>query len=118
VGGKRLWAHAPCGGLVRGRGDDRLRRTVSSDVSFQGAALPTQAVERGPSGRQVRPGNRLVGELLGDNDPEVKAITRLHGEAAVAPGVFFSPWIFVDGEPFWGSDRLAMIERWLSTGPW
>ena len=56
--------------------------------------------------------------VAGINDPEVKAITRQHGEAAVARGVFGSPWIFVDGEPFWGSDRLAMIERWLSTGPW
>jgi 2-hydroxychromene-2-carboxylate isomerase len=56
--------------------------------------------------------------LAGINDPEVKAIARQHGEAAVARGVFGSPWIFVDGEPFWGSDRFAMVERWLSTGPW
>ena len=56
--------------------------------------------------------------LAGINDPEVKAIARQHGEAAVARGVFGSPWIFVDGEPFWGADRLAMVERWLSTGPW
>jgi 2-hydroxychromene-2-carboxylate isomerase len=56
--------------------------------------------------------------LTGINDPEVKAIARQHGEAAVARGVFGSPWIFVDDEPFWGSDRLAMVERWLSSGPW
>jgi 2-hydroxychromene-2-carboxylate isomerase len=52
------------------------------------------------------------------NDPEVKAIARQHGEAAVVRGVFGSPWIFVDGEPFWGNDRLDMVDRWLSTGPW
>ena len=56
--------------------------------------------------------------LAGINDPEVKAIARQHGEAAVVRGVFGSPWIFVDGEPFWGNDRLDMIDRWLSTGPW
>lgn len=56
--------------------------------------------------------------LAGINDPEVKAIARQHGEAAVARGVFGSPWFFVDGEPFWGSDRLAMVEQWLSIGPW
>jgi 2-hydroxychromene-2-carboxylate isomerase len=56
--------------------------------------------------------------LAGISDPDVKAIARQHGEAAVARGVFGSPWIFVDGEPFWGSDRLAMVEQWLSTGPW
>jgi len=48
----------------------------------------------------------------------VKAIARRHGEAAVARGVFGSPWIFVDGEPFWGSDRLAMVDEWLANGPW
>jgi 2-hydroxychromene-2-carboxylate isomerase len=36
----------------------------------------------------------------------------------VARGVFGSPWIFVDGEPFWGNDRLAMVEQWLADGPW
>ena len=56
--------------------------------------------------------------LAGMSDPEVKAIARQHGESAVARGVFGSPWIFVDGEPFWGSDRLAMVDRWLAEGPW
>ena len=56
--------------------------------------------------------------LAGISDSEVKAIARQHGEAAVRRGVFGSPWIFVDGEPFWGSDRLAMVERWLGGGPW
>jgi 2-hydroxychromene-2-carboxylate isomerase len=24
----------------------------------------------------------------------------------------------VDGEPFWGADRLPQIEEWLATGGW
>lgn len=32
--------------------------------------------------------------------------------------VFGSPFIFVDGEPFWGADRLDMIDRWLARGGW
>lgn len=55
--------------------------------------------------------------LAGMVDPEVKAIARRHAEAAVARGVFGSPWLFVDGEPFWGGDRFPMVERWLE-GPW
>jgi 2-hydroxychromene-2-carboxylate isomerase len=55
--------------------------------------------------------------LAGIADPEVKTIARQHGELAVTRGVFGSPWIFVDGEPFWGSDRLTMVERWLES-PW
>ena len=26
--------------------------------------------------------------------------------------------VVVDGEPFWGSDRLPQIEQWLAKGPW
>jgi 2-hydroxychromene-2-carboxylate isomerase len=55
--------------------------------------------------------------LAGIADPYVKAIAREQGEQAVARGVFGSPWMFVDGEPFWGSDRLPMVERWLG-GRW
>ncbi len=51
-------------------------------------------------------------------DPEVKATARRQGEAAVSRGVFGSPWIFVDGEPFWGHDRLVLVEQWLAKGPW
>lgn len=51
-------------------------------------------------------------------DPAIKA--RLKGEvaAAIERGVFGSPYIFVDGEPFWGHDKLADVERWLETGGW
>jgi 2-hydroxychromene-2-carboxylate isomerase len=45
---------------------------------------------------------------------------RLRGEvdAAIARGVFGSPYVIADGEPFWGSDRLEHLERWLEHGPW
>lgn len=56
--------------------------------------------------------------LRGMIDPEIKAIARRYGEEAVARGVFGSPWIFVDGEPFWGSDRLPMVDQWLAQGHW
>jgi 2-hydroxychromene-2-carboxylate isomerase len=29
-----------------------------------------------------------------------------------------APYIVVDGEPFWGADRLDQVERWLATGGW
>ena len=38
--------------------------------------------------------------------------------AALARGVFGSPFIIVDGEPFWGSDRLELLDDWLSRGGW
>ena len=36
---------------------------------------------------------------------------------AIEHGVFGSPFVIVDGEPFWGADRLPQIERWLASGP-
>ena len=38
-------------------------------------------------------------------------------EAAIARGVFGSPYFVVDDEPFWGVDRLEQMERWLGGGP-
>jgi 2-hydroxychromene-2-carboxylate isomerase len=52
------------------------------------------------------------------NDPAVKEKLRLEVDAAIKAGVFGSPFIVVDGEPFWGADRLDQIERWLKTGGW
>jgi len=51
------------------------------------------------------------------NDAAVKDRTRQEVDAAVARGVFGSPYIVVDGEPFWGVDRFEQIERWLAQGP-
>lgn len=39
---------------------------------------------------------------------------RAENDAAVARGVFGSPFIIIDEEPFWGFDRLDMIRRWAA----
>ena len=49
-------------------------------------------------------------------EPAVKEQLRREVEQAVARGVFGSPYVIVDGEPFWGVDRFDQIERWLATG--
>jgi 2-hydroxychromene-2-carboxylate isomerase len=52
------------------------------------------------------------------NDPAVKERLKTEVDAAVAAGVFGSPFIIIDGEQFWGADRLAQVERWLAKGKW
>jgi 2-hydroxychromene-2-carboxylate isomerase len=52
------------------------------------------------------------------DDPAVKDALRQANEEAIARGVFGSPFIIVDGEPFWGMDRFDQVERWLATGGW
>jgi 2-hydroxychromene-2-carboxylate isomerase len=39
-------------------------------------------------------------------------------EKAMKIGVFGSPHFLVDGEPFWGVDRMPLLEEWLRTGGW
>jgi 2-hydroxychromene-2-carboxylate isomerase len=51
------------------------------------------------------------------NDPKWKARLKAVNDAAIAVGVFGAPFFMVDGEPFWGNDRRAQIERWLASGP-
>ncbi len=50
-------------------------------------------------------------------DPAVKERTKNEVDAAIAHGVFGSPYLVIDGEPFWGMDRLDQAEKWLASGP-
>ena len=50
------------------------------------------------------------------DDPAMKDALKREVEQAIARGVFGSPFVIVDGEPFWGLDRFDQIERWLVTG--
>ena len=50
--------------------------------------------------------------------PAVKERLKKEVEASLAIGVFGSPYFVIDGEPFWGSDRLEQMDAWLRTGGW
>lgn len=56
--------------------------------------------------------------LAGIQDQAIKDRLRQETEESLAKGVFGSPFFIIDGEPFWGADRLDQVERWLSTGGW
>lgn len=54
--------------------------------------------------------------LAATADPVFKDRLKNEVESALARGVFGSPFIIVDGEPFWGNDRLDQVDAWLGTG--
>ena len=54
----------------------------------------------------------------GLDSEEARTDLREAVDGALARGVFGSPFLLIDGEPFWGSDRLEMAEAWLSRGGW
>lgn len=51
-------------------------------------------------------------------DDRIKAALRERVDASIEKGVFGCPTFIVDGEMFWGADRLDQVERWIATGGW
>ena len=47
------------------------------------------------------------------NSDDARARLAQTTEEAIARGVFGVPMTFVEGEMFWGKDRLDFVERWL-----
>ena len=76
--------------------------TVPATVASVGASLglPAAELEAGLTSEPMK--------------ARVKAATA----DGIAKGVFGSPFFLVDGEPFWGWDRMPMLESWLETGGW
>lgn len=52
----------------------------------------------------------------GSQQPEIKERLRSQVDQAIQAGIFGAPTIIVDGEVFWGNDRIPQIERWLEKG--
>jgi len=48
----------------------------------------------------------------------IKDALKISVDKAMEAGIFGSPTTVIDGELFWGSDRLEQIDRWLSRGGW
>jgi len=49
-------------------------------------------------------------------EPDAKAKVRAQTETALSEGVFGVPTAVVDGELFWGTDSLVLLERYLRDG--
>ena len=50
------------------------------------------------------------------DDPAIKDALKREVDGAIGAGVFGSPFVVIDGEPFWGLDRFDQAERWLREG--
>jgi 2-hydroxychromene-2-carboxylate isomerase len=52
----------------------------------------------------------------GIGDPAIKERLKAVTDDALKRNIFGSPFFIVDGEPFWGTDRLAQVDKWLADG--
>lgn len=50
--------------------------------------------------------------------PEVKDRLKQEINRSIERGVCGSPYFIIDGEPFWGNDRLDQVDLWLEKGGW
>lgn len=66
----------------------RTLQQVAETCGLEGAALVEEA--------ESEEGQRLLEEAC---------------QAALADGCFGAPWYILDGEPFWGQDRLELLEE-------
>ncbi|WP_374239756.1 2-hydroxychromene-2-carboxylate isomerase [Zoogloea sp.] len=104
-----LWLHGRSPAKAKAFGLAAYRAYFVDDVNISdlGAVLDIaagQGVDR----------DELSAVLAGS---EIKAQLAAEVEQGIARGVFGSPFVIVDGEPFWGADRLPQLERWLQDGP-
>jgi 2-hydroxychromene-2-carboxylate isomerase len=72
------------------------------------AVIGAIATELGIDGQEL---------IAGTQEQRVKDRLKALVDEAIQRGVFGAPYVFVDGEPFWGNDRLPQIEHWLQYGP-
>ena len=52
--------------------------------------------------------------LAACQEAAVKDELRANTEAAIARGAFGAPTFYVDGQMFWGNDRMELMEAWLA----
>lgn len=45
-------------------------------------------------------------------------LLRRNVDGSIRSGVFGSPFFIVDGEPFFGVEKLDVVEQWLASGGW
>lgn len=56
--------------------------------------------------------------LEGIGSDEAAALLRANVDASLARGVFGSPFFIVGDEPFFGVEKMELLEDWLATGGW
>lgn len=50
--------------------------------------------------------------------PEAKTALKRKTDEAISKNVFGAPFFIVEGEAFWGWDRMPMMRRWIERGGW
>jgi 2-hydroxychromene-2-carboxylate isomerase len=98
--------------------EDPEQSKALAKATYQAAFGEGRDITPVPVVAELAAGLGIGGLEQGLEQPATKAKLRDATDRALARGVFGSPFFIVDGEPFWGHDRLDQLDRWLATGGW
>ena len=56
--------------------------------------------------------------VAGIQSEDAGPLLRSAVDASLKAGIFGSPTVVIDDEPFWGAETLALAEEWLACGGW
>ncbi len=93
----------------------RFARTAYHAYWAEGRDLDKPAALRAVAAQAGLP-NALVEAGLAD--PAAATLLRAEVDAAITRGVFGSPFVIVDDEPFFGVDSFELLDEWLARGTW
>jgi 2-hydroxychromene-2-carboxylate isomerase len=65
-----------------------------------------------------RVGGDAAGLSAGFASGEADRLLRAAVDRSLAQGVFGSPFFVIDGEPFFGLEKMELVEEWLASGGW
>ncbi|MEP7262300.1 MAG: 2-hydroxychromene-2-carboxylate isomerase [Usitatibacter sp.] len=99
---------------------DAAQAKALAKALYQAYFAQGQDISAAPAVIEIAKGLGIDATALaaGLEDPAVKDRAKREVEAAIAARVFGSPFFIVDGEPFWGVDRMGMAEEWIKSGGW
>ena len=55
--------------------------------------------------------------IAGTQDESIKEQMKNAVQESIDAGMFGAPYFVVDGEAFWGQDRIEQLRRWVVEGP-
>lgn len=93
--------------------DDAAARRLARHLS---ARLWADGIDIAPAETVVAEAASLGLAIPSPTTDELKQRLAEAVDYAVANNVFGVPYFIADGEPFWGCDRMWMLDRWLADG--
>ena len=101
-------------------GTDAGKAVPFAQAVYAAAFDQAQDVSGAEAVAAIAGGVGVSGEALlsAITQPEWKDRLRAETDKAIELGVFGAPTMIVDGEKFWGADRLDHLDEWLARGGW